>query len=309
MDNDNRRWKLRDDASSDRVVDLLGCIADIMDAFDTVRGETTPRHAMSLVLVARRVSVALRKILLDGNGSLLKSCLAEPRLHPLKAPAGDARSVEFVQKHRSVTVTALFEEEGKETTFVAPDSEHRTVVDPLHGIRHDEEGIFAIESPFDLTAYPIKFKSWMSRRVVQVDDAVFTSRDLLRLIANKEGAHLSSGVRTVLPDRSSLTMKSKDSRYEAVNAIKFAGLSYAQIFCMFTALYVVERSKELVDEVPNEEGDAIAGICDRIGEYRTAFLARGSFGNESCRMFVLGSDLELNGASIGDFYSTTVRIP
>lgn len=309
MDNDNWRWKLRDDASSHRVVDLLVCIADIMDAFDTVRDETTSRHAMNLVLVARRVSVALRKILLDGNGSLLKSCLAEPRLHPLKAPAADTLSVEFVEKHKSVTVTALFEKEGKETTFVAPDSEHRTRIDPLHGIRHDEEGIFAIESPFDLNACPIKFKSWMSRRVVQVDDAVFTSRDLLRLIANKEGAHLSPGFRMVLPDRSSLAMNSKDSRYEAVNAIKFGGLSYAQIYCMFTSLYVVERSKELMDEVPKEEGDAIPGICDRIGEYRTGFLARGSFGNESCRIFVLGGDLELDGASIGDLYSTTVRIP
>ena len=45
MDKDNQRWKLRDDASSHRVVALLGCIADIMDAFDTLRNGTAPRHA------------------------------------------------------------------------------------------------------------------------------------------------------------------------------------------------------------------------------------------------------------------------
>lgn len=61
-------------------------------------------------------------------------------------------------------------------------------------------------------------------------------------------------------------------------------------------------------EVPKGKGDTIVGICDRIGENQTAFLARGSFGNESRRMFVLDSDLELDGASIGDLYSTTVRI-
>ena len=55
------QWKVREETNHDRVFDLLGCIVDIMDAFDTVR-DPDPLDPMKLVFVARRVSIPLRKL-------------------------------------------------------------------------------------------------------------------------------------------------------------------------------------------------------------------------------------------------------
>lgn len=305
---DKRGWKLREQASFGDLLAFLGCIVNIMDAFDTIR-ESDPRHSLRLVFVARRVSVSLRKMMLDGGGRLLKSCLHEPRIHPLKPPAPSARQVVAVQKLRAVEVKAVSKERGKEATFDAPEGEHRITIDPLFGVRYEDEGVFAMESPFELEEEPIKFKSWLTRKVLQVDDMVFRAVDLLRLVANKEGAHIERGDHVILPDASAITMESKNAKYEAVNALKFGGLSYPQIFCMFTALYVVRRSRDLLDGIRRMNDDMVSLICDRIAEYRTALLVRGYFASESARVFLVDSDWEPNMDSVGDSYSTTVTIP
>ena len=112
-----------------------------------------------------------------------------------------------MQKLKAVEVTALFEKQGKEATFNAPEGEHRITIDALYGVRYEGEGIFAMESPFDVMAEPIKFKSWVNGKVIQVDEIVFRARDLLRLIANKEGAHIERGQKVMLPDTSVLNLK------------------------------------------------------------------------------------------------------
>ncbi|MCY3933680.1 MAG: hypothetical protein OXH70_18360 [Acidobacteria bacterium] len=114
----------------------------------------------------------------------------------------------------------------------------------------------------------------------------------------------------MLPDASTLTMESRNAKYEAINALKFGGLSYGQIFFMFTALYVIGQAKELLDEARRRiDNGMVSRICDRIGECRTTLVMRGSFASESYRVFVTGSDLEPNMDSVGDYYATTVKIP
>ena len=290
------------------VLDFLGCIVDIMDAFDTIR-ELDPSDGIRLPFVAKRVSVALRKLMLDGNGNLLKTCLTESRIHPLQRPLPGAWQVEAVGKLKAVEVTAVFEEQGKHATFNAPEGELRTTIDPLYGVRYEGEGVFALESPFDLTVEPIKFKAWISGNVIQVDDMVFKASELLRLIANKEGAHIERGQKLILPDTNTKRLESRNARYESVNALKFAGLSYAQIFCMFTALYVVDRAKDVMDETRQQDSDMFSRICDRVEEYRTKLLIRGKFANEGERAFVIGSDFRPDLTAVGALYSTSVKIP
>ena len=301
-------WNVRKEANIDRVFDFLSCIVDIMDAFDTIRG-VHPLDPMRLVFVARRVSVALRKLMLDGNGTLLKSCVSEPYFHPLMRPVEESQPVEVVQKLKAVTVTAVFEKEGKQATFVAPEAEHCITLHPLYGIRYEADSIFAMESPFDLTAEPIKFKAWINSELIQLDEIVLKFGDVIRLIANKEGAHIEPGYKVMLPDANTAIMESKNFRYEAVNALKFGGVSYAQLFCMFTALYFVNKEKDLIDKMGETENDTVCRICARIREYQTAFFARGNFAYESHRLFVVGSDMEADKSSVGDFYSNTIRIP
>ena len=164
--------------------------------------------------------------------------------------------------------------------------------------------------PFDNNTHPIKFTAWMNMKVLQVDDMIFTAKDLLREVVNNEGAHIRDDVKLALPDASSLTMINwKNQRYRAVHAVKFGTLSYAQHFTLCTELYIANRSKTLTDELPfDKDNKGVADICKRIARVPRALSGRGSMENQTYHMLVLGSDLKLRRESVGG-YSTLMRIP
>ena len=91
--------------------------------------------------------------------------------------------------------------------------------------------------PFNTDVQPQKFKAWMNTKVLQIDDVTFTAKDLLREIANNEGAHLGESKKLAMPDASGLNFDNvKNQRYKTINTVKFGGLSYAQHFVICTGL-------------------------------------------------------------------------
>ena len=114
--------------------------------------------------------------------------------------------------------------DGKRTTVQIPEYEQRTTIHPLYGVRHESGQTFIFDMPFNTDARPQKFKAWMNSKVLQIDDVTFTAKDLLREIANNEGAHLGESKKLSMPDASSLTFDNvKNQRYKAVNTVKFGG--------------------------------------------------------------------------------------
>lgn len=68
-------WKIRPHARSTSVLKLVECMAEAavsLEEFAQITTQPTPSIAM-LIAKTRQISVALRKMLLDGNGSLLSS--------------------------------------------------------------------------------------------------------------------------------------------------------------------------------------------------------------------------------------------
>ena len=303
------RWTFREGVNTHHVFDFLFCIADIIDAVNELKDADEDNAGLRTISSSGRISIPLRKLLLDGNGHLFKSCFTDPNFHPLKRPSPNERPITFVQRLKRSTMVLEWADGEKETIEV-PKYEQKTTIHPLYGIRRDGDQDFLIEMPFDYDAHPIKFKAWMNMKVLQVDDMMFTAKDLLREVVNNEGAHIGDGVKFALPDASSLTMDNhKNERYKAVNAVKFGSLSYARMFCICTGIYITSRSKMLADDLPIDKGGNVAAdIFKKIDECPRKLNGRGTMENQTYRGLVLGSDRKLRSESIGT-YSTLMRIP
>lgn len=302
-------WTFREGVNKEHVFDLLQCVVEIVDALNELKDVDEDSAGLQAILSARRTSIQLRKLLMDGNGHLFKSCFADPNFHTLKRPSPHNKPITFVQKFKDPPMTLGFAD-GKETTIEVPEYEQKTTIHPLYGIRHDGDQAFVIEMPFNRDAHPIKFKVWMNTKVLQIDDMMFTAKDLLREVVNNEGAHIGDGKKFAVPDASGLTVDNvKNQRYKAVNAVKFGGISYAQTFALYTGLYIASRSKTLISDLPlDKESKIVANICRKIDGGPTKLNGRGKMENQTYHMRVLGSDLKLRSGSIGD-YSTLMKIP
>ena len=302
-------WAFRQSVNPERVLDFLLCVVDIIDALNELKDADQDNGRLKAISSARRISIPLRKLLLDGNGYLFKSCFADPNLHPLKPPSPNARPITFVQKFNRPTMELGFAD-GKQTTIQIPEYEQRTTIHPLHGIRHESDQTFIFEMPFDTDARPLKFKAWMNAKVLQVDDIKFAAKELLREVVNNEGAHISDAKKLAMPDASSLTFDNMENRrYKAVNAVKFGGLSYAQNFVICTGLYLASRSKTLMGHLPLDESNkAVADICRKIDGSPTSISGQGEMENQTYHGVVLGTDLNVRPESLGG-YSTLLKIP
>ena len=83
----NRHWEIQSEVDSFTFERFAECMADIADSIKQINAlcREGQLETHSLNRAARNVSVAVRKLMFDGNGYLFKECV-EPRLHPLKDP-------------------------------------------------------------------------------------------------------------------------------------------------------------------------------------------------------------------------------
>ena len=309
---DNRgtaRWKMRQSVHPIPVLALLECLAEIAYALKEF-GHIARQHTTSGVLLlakTRQISVALRKTLLDGNGAILKRCIENPEMHPVKAPAGNAKTLRATQSFKGQKYVLTFAD-GSSSTLNIPAHDHLVSVHPLFGINHESESRSVLTTPFDFAAETVKFSKWMSTKILEINSMQFDTRSVLHLMATKEGAHTNERLPMmgpVLPD------EDNDARYSAIDGIKFGVFSYMQFFSLFTGLYLVVRSREAL------QPEALASIdprakemCELIHLYPRDFplLMNSTVSVATNPLYVLGA----NGELVGDYsqgISTTMRIP
>ena len=255
----------------------------------------------------RQISVALRKIILDGNGAMLKRCIENPEIHPMKAPTETAKTLRATQSFNEQNIELAFAD-GSSKIIRIPEHDYTVSVHPLFGINHQSESRSVLTTPFDLTARTVKFSRWMNTKILEVNDMQFDARSILHLMAVNEGAHNNERLPMmgpVLPD------EDNNSRYSAINGVKFGVFSYMQFFSLFTGLYLVRRVREALEEVPLAGGDPRAKeIRQLIHLYPRSFPSdmNSSVSIVTNPFYVLGNNAEL----VGDYsegISTTMRIP
>ena len=302
-------WQIRPSVHSITILTLLECVTEIASAleeFGKFARQHTPSGALMLVKT-RQISVALRKILLDGNGSLLKRCIGNPEIHPMKAPLENAKTLRGMQSFKEQEWVVNFAD-GSSSTLNIPAFDHTVSVHPLYGINHESESRSILSSPFDTTAKTVKFSKWMNTKILEVNGMQFDARSVLRLMAVNKGAHTNERLPMmgpVLPD------ENNDARYSAIDGIKFGVFSYMEFFSLFTGLYLVNRVREMLGSVASTNSDPRAKeMCHLIHLYPRDFplLMNSSVSIATNPAYVLGKRGEL----VGDYsrgISTTMRIP
>ena len=302
-------WQIRQSVHPISVLALLECLVEIAYALEEF-GQVARQHTTSgslMLLKTRQISVALRKMLLDGNGAMLKRCIENPEMHPLKAPAENAKTLRATQSFKEQEYLLNFAD-GSSSTLKIPAHDYVVSVHPLFGINHESESRSILTSPFDFTARTVKFSKWMSTKILEVNSMQFDIRSVLYLMAVKEGAHTNERLPMmgpVLPD------EDNDARYSAIDGIKFGVFSYMQFFSLFTGLYLVNRSREALQPGALASIDPRANeMCQLIHLYPRDFplLMNSTVSVATNPLYVLGKNDEL----VGDYsrgISTTMRIP
>ena len=249
-------WEISKVAGSHELNLTAECIADIAECLISIRDLSTSGQlvAPSFQRQIRFMSVPIRKLILGSDELLLRRCFV-PRLHPLKMPVGHESDVLTEWIGEMAIIFTIGESPEERRASFPTEHTHETVVKPLYGLRRIGEKKYLFEDPFDWTATPVKDARWLNSKVVQIHDTVLSAEDLLRMMANREGAHsdrneltrlgLTSPVNISLPDAG-------DEAYRKANTIKLSRLSYVQIFTYLVGIYLVNMMKASLRHIPAE---------------------------------------------------------
>ena len=261
----SRHWEIQPKVDSFTFGLFTECIADIAESVRLINEMCLhgQLNAPSFIRAARNISVVIRKVMFDGSGYLFKECV-KPCLHPLKDPNVRPRkgllSDVLVERHEGMSIGYTVGESEAQKTFAAPAYEHRTVVNPLYGLRRIAKEAYQLDDLFDLAGEPMKYSRWMNLKILQVGEAVLAVKDILRLLATYEGAHLESNQMTRMNPSLPVDIKlpdHNDELYRKGTWITFGGVSYLHIFTLLVGVYLVNVMKETLKHVPEVAGEGL----------------------------------------------------
>ena len=249
-------WKEKERASELSLQNLAHCILDIREATkvlgykDEIKND--PQYLL-LKQMVRKVSVAVRKICLDGGGRLLRQCVLSPQLHAILPINGRVQQLRINQERAAYKGFAKFED-GNETEFEFPKAMHEVTVRSPPGIVFGEEGACIVLPPFDKTGKGVKPAKWLKQEVIQIDSVVYTAENLIRLVANLEGAHTNELIPFVVSGLNfDQAGKGNEIQYKMINVVLFGGLSYAQYFVLYTGVQIMYQASYITAAVLNRE--------------------------------------------------------
>ena len=285
-------WQVHPKVHAMTVGTFLDCVMDLGAAAEGLLEKSlfdTDGGWRVLQAVVRRISVPLRKLLLDDEGGLLKKTIDSPAFPPLGGKKGRYRraTISWRSERRE---WVLGYADGKRETVVVPETKHEIEIGRLYGVDFLEDGWCAIHSPFDLMARPVPLDAWLGAQTLQVNSVSYTVNDALRLVADYEGAHTNElpalvGVGVNPEDFD----KGRKMKYRLVNSVYFGCLSYPHLVALYTALYVTERMRQLLARSANMLAGVDASFVERsIRDIRTDLVLRARIVNATHETTVVG---------------------
>ena len=253
------------------------------DAMDDIRDvlEFRPDVSVSVDYIrnaGRKVSVELRKLLLDG-APLVHRVLQRPRFPPLRDSAGlmgDVYENSFTMR------MALGTEDGPSLGNVAERTWGMTV-HPLHGLRFDlRSKQWIVEPLFDVAAPPVTLGTWLKQRLFRVDQRVYSLGDTLKFVTNKEAVHVDIG---------------RDEQSKDMERVHFGHTTYPHMVAFLVASYVLERYRASCTENAELWSSFHGMRSEAVPEYK--IISGGSFE---------GPDIFPPGFP-GEFHETGIQVP
>ena len=286
-------WQLHPKVHPMTVGTLLDCVMDLGAAAEGLRDKKslfdTEGGWRVLQAVVRRISVPLRKLLLDDEGALIKRTIDNPAFPPLGGKKGQYRraTMSWRTERRELVLGYA---DGKKETVVVPETNHEIEIGRLYGVDFLEDGRCAIHSPFDFMARRVPVDAWLGAQALQVNSVSYSVKDTLRLVADYEGAHTNElpafvGVGINPEDID----KGRKMKYRLANAVYFGCLSYPHVVALYTALYITRRMQQLLTECANALAGVDASSVERsIRDIHTDLVLHARVVKASHEMIVVG---------------------
>lgn len=252
------------------------------DSMDDLRDvlEFRPDVSMSvdyLRSAGRKVSVELRKLLLDGT-PLVHHVLKGPRFQPLRDRGGLTGDV----YENSVTMrVAPGAVDGPHLALMA-ERTWNLAVHPLHGLHFEsEKKLWVLKPLFDAEEQPLTLKKWLRQRLFQVDQRVYSLGDTLKYVANKEAAHVDI---------------KRNERSRDMERVHFGHTTYPHLVAVLVASYMLERCRASRTENAELWGQFLGVSNEAVPEYK--IIGGGEF----------QAEINLPGFH-GEFHDTGIQLP
>lgn len=203
----------------------------------------------------RNISTPVRKLILPGGEQLLKRCFV-PTMYPLTTSEVGGNPVTLTQwiGNTAIGYSEAGTSETRQTSFQS-EHEHDTIIGTLYGLQHTADLTYQFEEPFDWTASPLRISQWLNLKVLQVDDLIINAETLLRVMANREGAHSELDYMATSNPASPVNLKMgspEDEPYRRANIINFSGISYLQLFTFLVGFYLSKMMRATLIHIPGE---------------------------------------------------------
>ena len=288
------QWQLHPNVHPMTVDTLLDCVMDLGSASEGLLDKESILHTdggwRMVQAVVRRISVPLRKLVIDDEGALLKTAIESPAFPPLGGKKGRYRHLTLSWRSER-RECVLGDADGNRETVIVPETKHEIEIGRLYGVDFLEDKWCVIHSPFDRVACSIPMDAWLDAQVLQVNSVSYTVKDALRLVADYEGAHtnelpafVAAGVNPEDFD------KGRSMKYRLVNSVYFGCLSYPHVVVLYTALYLTERMRQLLATSAGALAGAHASMAERsIRHIRTDLVLRAQIVNATHELIVVGT--------------------
>ena len=250
-------WALSVVADAHTVRLATECIGDIAASVAQVNDQAMKRQLTRAIFQreCRNISTRVRKLVLPSGEELLERCFV-PMMHPFTTP--EESNTPETLTHWIGDVDIEYTEGGCSETkrvSVPSEHEHETAIGPLYGLKRTRDRTYQFEEPFDWSATPLRLRQWLNLKVLQVDDDTISAEEMLRMMANREGAHSElNEMATHNPELPvNLTMGDpEDEPYRRANIINFSGISYVQIFTFLVGCYLAKMMKATLNRIRDE---------------------------------------------------------
>ena len=210
------------------------------------------RSAQSATILTgcvRRMSVSLRTILVENNARLFTRLFQDGHFPGWPAPPEGMLDKVVVDASPVMMIEYEIQHTGERRRLRTPPYKHGFVVNALHGIEKSAEDRFAILANPEIWTRneTMNVADWLKRPIFEVDGLAYDLTMTIKIVADKEGAHIdqvvdSEGIYT--GNRTSgAGPPSNAEAYVRSRLVKFGPLTYPHIVVFCVARYLVTIAK------------------------------------------------------------------
>ena len=255
-------------ARNQHIAQGLLAISDIADQLSHLYAALRNRKPDSvLTACVRRMSVSLRSLLVEKDGRLFTRLFQDGSFPVWPTLPAEILAKEVVDSSPGIELEYELTHSGERRRLRTPPYRHEFVIRALHGITKCEDSKFAVLSSGEVwtRAQTVHLVQWLKQPIFQVDGLVYDLMTAIKLVADKEGAHIDPAVDSegIYTGNSTHRPKphSNHEAYVRARLIKFGPFTYPHVIVLCVARFVVTIAQTSL----RQNASAVESLANEVG--------------------------------------------